>query len=383
MRIVYHSFHGRFSDNPRALHEALLGTDGLEHVWLAHEPHRAGFPDDVRTVDIETAEAVDALESADLVVSNTHVEVDWRKPAGTTYLQTWHGTPLKRIHYDVLWAPEGRLDRLDLDVAMWDVLVSPNAVSTPRLQRAFGFRGEVWETGYPRNDLLTAPEGCRRREEVRAALGLEPGTTAVLYAPTWRDDEWADRSRPRFPLGLDPAALADRLGPGHAVLVRSHGHMTGRLRVPEAAGVRDVSYHPDVRDLYLACDVLVTDYSSVMFDFAVTGKPMAFYAYDLDRFRDSVRGFYFDLEPVAPGPVVRTFEDLTDVLAEPDAVRRAYSGRYDRFRTTFCGLEDGHATARVLGRLAVLLPQLGDRLVAGDGPAAVCPAEDRVRRAAT
>ena len=165
MHVVYNSFNGRFSDNPRAIHERLRDRPGTEHTWLLDPAHAAAFPDDVRTVAIDSPGARAALESADLVVAGTHTEVEWTKSAGTTYLQTWHGTPLKRIHYDVLLVPPGRLDYLDLDVARWDVLLSPNPVSSPRLRKAFGFDGPVWETGYPRNDLLLSPgrrRGARR-----------------------------------------------------------------------------------------------------------------------------------------------------------------------------------------------------------------------------
>jgi CDP-glycerol glycerophosphotransferase len=113
MKVVYNSFHGRYSDNPRAIYEVLRDRPGLEHVWLADPAHEAAFPPHVEVADIETPEATKALESADLLVANTHTEVAWDKRPDTLYLQTWHGTPLKRIHRDVLWAPEGRLDRLD------------------------------------------------------------------------------------------------------------------------------------------------------------------------------------------------------------------------------------------------------------------------------
>src|SRR5438552_14139 len=127
MRIVYNSFHGRYSDSPRALYERLRGRPGLDHVWLADSAHLAAFPAET-IVDVNGPDARAALESADLVIASSHTELDWDKKPGATYLQTWHGTPLKRVHYDVLWAPPGRLDHLDLDIARWDLLLSPNAV---------------------------------------------------------------------------------------------------------------------------------------------------------------------------------------------------------------------------------------------------------------
>lgn len=353
VRIVYNSFHGRYSDNPRVLYERLAGRGSLEHVWLAHPDHADSFPSDVATAPIESADAAAALESADLVIANTHTEVEWDKPASTTYVQTWHGTPLKRIHRDVLWAPEGRLNRLDRDVARWDLLVSPNKVSTPRLRHGFRYDGEVLEVGYPRNDVLSAPDLHARSSRMREALGIDTGATVVLYAPTWRDDEAFREGKPTVPLALDLAALSAALGPDHVVLARLHPLMVGRSPIPSSPTVRDVSAYPDIRDLYLAADVLVTDYSSSMFDFAITGRPLVFLAYDLDHFRDSVRGFYFDFLPEAPGPLISTADELVaELLALPEAAR-CYGRRYAEFRATYCSLEDGRATDRLLAHLGL------------------------------
>jgi len=352
--VVYNSFNGRFSDNPRAVFERLRERPGFEHTWLVDPAHAAAFPADVRTVRIDRPDARHALEDADLVVAGTHTEVDWTKSPGTTYLQTWHGTPLKRIHYDVLLVPPGRLEYLDLDVARWDVLLSPNPASTPRLRKAFGFDGPVWETGYPRNDLLLGPRAAATRAAVRRGLGLDDDETAVLYAPTWRDDEKYDESVPEVPMHLHLGALARRLdeaGGRHRVLARLHNLMTDRSHAEEAPGVVDVSFYRDVSELYLAADVLVTDYSSVMFDFALTGRPIVYYAYDLDRFRDEIRGFYFDLLPQAPGPVTRTEDELVEALTHLDPA--PFADRYATFRATYGGLEDGHATDRVLERLGL------------------------------
>src|SRR4051812_32236171 len=203
MRIVWNSFHGRYSDNPRALFERLADRDGLEHVWLADPAHAAAFPPGAVTVDVDGPEATEALRVADLLIANTHTEVPWDKRDDTTYVQTWHGTPLKRIHRDVLWAPPGRLDRLDGDVARWDLLLSPNPVSTPRLRRAFGYDGEVLESGYPRNDLLSSADPEVAGAKVRAQLGISQDATVVLYTPTWRDDEAFAEGNPDVPLALD------------------------------------------------------------------------------------------------------------------------------------------------------------------------------------
>jgi CDP-glycerol glycerophosphotransferase len=355
MRVVYNSFEGQYSDSTRVLYEALSErAPGASHVWLLDPLHARAFPPDVETVRYGSADSIRALEAADLVIANTHTDLVWSKRPRTVYLQVWHGTPLKRIHWDVRWAPPGRLERLLRDTALWDYLVSPNRASTPFLRQAFRFEGEVLETGYPRNDLLLAPEREAVRARVRRELGIADGTTAVLYTPTWRDDVVFPEGGKAFSLGLDVGAIARQLGDDHCLLLRLHYMLAGRLvGVERHPAVRDVSHLPDVSGLYLAADVLVTDYSSTMFDFAVTGKPMLFYAYDLAEYEGRLRGFYFDFAARVPGPVVQTPEDLVAALRDLPAVRDRYATRYTRFRATFCHLEDGRATERVLERLAL------------------------------
>ena len=132
------------------------------------------------------------------------------------------------------------------------------------------------------------------------------------------------------------------------LLLRLHQMVSDRLDFPEGGPVRDVSAHPDIRYLYLAADVLVTDYSSTMFDFAVTGKPILNFTYDLDYFQNELRGFYFDLAEAAPGPLLSTSDEVLAAIAELGRQPWAPTDRYTRFRETFCSLEDGHATDRVL-----------------------------------
>jgi CDP-glycerol glycerophosphotransferase len=129
--------------------------------------------------------------------------------------------------------------------------------------------------------------------------------------------------------------------------------VTGRSATVSTPGVVDASYYPDVADLYTAADVLVTDYSSAMFDFAITGRPILFYVYDLERYQDSTRGFYFDLFTAPPGPVVRTPDELVAALASLPATAADHAGRYAEFQERYVALEDGHASERVLQRLGL------------------------------
>jgi CDP-glycerol glycerophosphotransferase len=130
-------------------------------------------------------------------------------------------------------------------------------------------------------------------------------------------------------------------------MVRLHPHVVDTA----PRGTLDVSTYPDIAELYLASDVLVTDYSSVMFDYANTRKPQLFFTYDLDHYRDTLRGFYFDFEAEAPGPLLRTSDELVEALRSLDAVTAAHKPAYDAFHDRFCALEDGHAAERVIDRV--------------------------------
>jgi CDP-glycerol glycerophosphotransferase len=348
MRIVYNSFSGRYSDSPRAIYETLVAREPhADHLWTCSPQHEHNFPADVDLVRFGGPECIKALETADVVISNDHVPLSWDKRPETVYLQTWHGTPLKRIHNDVLWAPEGRLAELDLDIARWDHLLSPNPVSTERLRRAFGFTGPIHETGYPRNDLLSSPDRDAVRQNVRDELNIPSGKTVVLYAPTWRDDLVFGEG-PGVRLALDLEEFGRRLGDDHVLLLRLHSLVVDRLELPAGVPVIDVSSYRDIRDLYAATDLLVTDYSSVMFDFAVTGRPILLFTYDLQDYRDRLRGFYFDLAAQAVGPLLHTSDDVLDAIADVGSIAATHRDAYAEFRSVFCPLDDGRATERVL-----------------------------------
>ena len=231
--------------------------------------------------------------------------------------------------------------QLRQDVGKWDALISPNPFSTEIFRRAFDYEGRILETGYPRNDLLLSPAAPELRKAARAALGVPDEARAVLYAPTWRDS-WS------FDLQLDIAALARRLGETHALLLRPHPHSTVEWEGQRGSSAIDVSAHRDIRELYLAADVLLTDYSSAMFDFAITHKPMLFFTYDLDEYRDVTRGFYLDFESEAPGPLLTTTDEVADALENLESVSAHYASSYAAFRDRFCALEDGAATQRVI-----------------------------------
>jgi CDP-glycerol glycerophosphotransferase len=309
-------------------------------------------PDGVSWVLAGSREYYDALARARYVVSNDVMPDHYVKRPGSRYLQTWRGTPLKRIGFDVehLEASSPRyLDELRADVAAWDQLVSPNRYSTEIFRHAFGYDGAVLETGYPRNDVFFAPNVEAIRAQVRASLGIAPDRRVILWAPTWRDDQRDDAGRYSLPLPFELSTWDRILSPDDLLLFRGHqllrGTSAGLLR--DLRSVRNVTLYPDIQDLFLAADVLITDYSSAMFDFANTGRPMVLYAWDLEAYRDRVRGFYIDFESEAPGPLVTDLDGLHDAISGASASTQ-WQQRYDRFVERYCALDDGKAAARVV-----------------------------------
>ena len=341
--VLFDSWRGTYSDNPRAISEALHEQrPDLRQVWVADEPV---VPPWAEPVAFGSRAYLSVLGRASYVVTNLSMPGYYRKRSGTAYLQTWHGTPLKKIAFDIggseLAGDRRFFDRLKRDVARWDALVSPNPFSTQIFRRAFRYEGRILETGYPRNDVLSSPAAPARREAIRNGLGLSDATRAILYAPTWRDER-------SFELRLDTAALGRQLGDGHALLLRTHPNAPVASSEELGAWTIDVSGEQDIRDLYLAADVLLTDYSSAMFDFAITRKPMLFFTYDLAEYRDVTRGFYFGFENEAPGPLLATTEEVGDAIADIDAVSAQHEQAYDAFRERYCALEDGAASERVV-----------------------------------
>jgi len=174
----------------------------------------------------------------------------------------------------------------------------------------------------------------------------------VLYAPTWRDNQFYASGRYRFDLRLDLERAWQLLGRDHVVLVRGHHHLTNDVQ----AGSRpdfalNVTTYPDIAELFLISDVLITDYSSVMFDFAATGRPMVFFTYDLALYRDHLRGFYFDFEAEAPGPLLTTSDEVLAAVRDAEAVKAGHEQAYRAFAAKYCALDDGKAAARICDRL--------------------------------
>src|SRR4051794_34564198 len=211
--VLFHSWWGKLADNPLAIAEELRRREApFRHVWVLDDPGAA--PPGSTEVRPGSLEYLQATGRARYIVSNNTLPAYFRKKRATTYLQTWHGTPLKRIGFDIARPAFADADRylsgLAREAASWDYLVSPNEFSSAIFRDAFRYEGEILETGYPRNDVLQPTDRDELRARVRGELGLGDGVCTVLYAPTWRDGA-------PFTTELDVAALAAALGERYAV----------------------------------------------------------------------------------------------------------------------------------------------------------------------
>ena len=353
--VLYDVFEGKsYSDSPRAVHQELVrrGSE-LEHLWVVRDD-RMIPPAGASAVVYQSPEWYEALARCRYIVGNTHLPSWIERREGQVIVQTWHGTPLKKIGFDFdndWFSDTAYLKALEREGRQWSLLISPNSFSTPILKRAFHYEGEILASGYPRNDVLLADDREKHAEQVRRTLGLPEGKKIVLYAPTWREDRVRHAGGHALDLRLDLAQARQVLGEDHVLLIRPHAHVVEPVTGAGDGFVWDVGSYPDIQDLYLIADVLVTDYSSVMFDYAITGRPILFFTYDLEHYRDALRGFYFDFEATAPGPLVSTSAELVEALRDIAPVIDRYAPAYAAFREAFCDLDDGAASARVVDRM--------------------------------
>jgi CDP-glycerol glycerophosphotransferase len=351
--VVFESHLGKqYSDSPRYIYEAAVaaGLDrlGLDPVW-SYARRTDGFPTDVRLVRRESWRYHLDLARAEFWVDNQGFPRVFSRRRETTYIQTWHGTPLKRMGFD-----SPALERASASVrrqhkAMmrrWSALLVPSEYFVETFVKSYGYDGELVRHGLPRNDLLVRGVDDDWVEAKKRELGLPTDRRLVLYCPTFRDR--ARRLETPYDLPLDLEQMRRALGDDVHLVLRTHYLDSYKLSARFAPFASDVSRHHDVTELMLLADVLVTDYSSVMFDFANTGKPMVFYTYDYEDYVRDERGTYIDLPDVAPGPVVLTNDELTAALTRVDDDVEGYRDRYAAFRERFCSYETGHAAEHVV-----------------------------------
>ncbi|MHA6760492.1 bifunctional glycosyltransferase/CDP-glycerol:glycerophosphate glycerophosphotransferase [Streptacidiphilus sp. PAMC 29251] len=340
--------------NPLAIHAKLRElVPGMRTVWVVKADRRADAPEGLTFVGPGSRAYREAVSRAKYFVNNVNFPDNVPKRPGTVHLQTHHGTPVKKMGLDLQDYPAASAD-MDFDkllrrVDRWDYSLTANRFTSLIWERVYPSGYETLEYGYPRNDVYYR-SSAEDVLKARAELGIPEGAVALLYAPTMRD--YRASYRPQ----LDLERLARTLGPGYVLLNRAHYYYDrAALPAPGAgAQVVDVSGHPSVERLALAADALITDYSSVMFDYANLDRPIIVLADDWEVYRQS-RGVYLDLlsgrPGQTPGVVARSEHELAELLQDgswrsPEAARLRAA-----FRERFCQFDDGNAAERVVRRV--------------------------------
>lgn len=358
--ILFISFHGRgYSDNPMALHQYISSHDKYRdyRCIYAIKNHKQ------KNLTIENAKIIEYfsipyffyLARSKYWIANCKLPKYVLKKDNQVYLQTWHGTPLKKLAHDII-VPEGTTfyrsemsveemrSTYDNDVSKYNYMISPSAFTTEVFQSAFAINKErLIETGYPRNDILS--NYCDNDiEMIKAKLNLPMDKKIILYAPTWRDNSYNLKGY-TFKLEVDFKKWQEELSDDYIVVFKPHYLIVNDFDLGE---VKDFVYYidpkEDISTLYLIADVLVTDYSSVFFDYAILKRPIYFYMYDLDSYRDELRGFYLDIYRDLPGPIVEDENQLVKLINNEEYDFK----RLEAFNRRFNNREDGNASKRVI-----------------------------------
>lgn len=342
------------TDSPRAIFEELHRRRPELRVLWAVADGGVRVPEGAEPVLVRSRAWYAALATAGLVVSNVETDRFFRTRSGQRLVQTFHGYPSKSMGLG-LWRSKNHSplrQQLQLDNTMrnWSVALTPTPEMDRHYREQYSYEGPILHHGYPRDDALVGEAAVEGRAAARARLGLADDDVAVLYAPTWRDDVATNFRAAPLVTHLDVGRLAAGLGPGHVVLLRGH-----RFHQPpgsdESARILDVSTYPEINDLILAADAAVLDYTSLRFDFALTGKPMVFLVPDLEEYAGASRGFLYPFTESAPGPLVATTEEVLGLLRDLDGLRAATAADLAAFNETFNTWHDGRAASRVVDAL--------------------------------
>lgn len=363
--IAFISFHGKgYSDNPRAIFEAMKKDPRFKDyrfIWFIKNHKK-------KNIQIEGAEVKEYfslpyfynMAKAKYWIINCKMPAYMHKKDDQLYLQTWHGTPLKRLGHDIHVKEDATFYRsgmsyeqmcqsYDIDVARYNWMISPNKFCTQVFPHAFGVdKDKLIETGYPRNDFLSnfTKEDV---EKIKEKYHIPKDKKIILYAPTWRDNSYVSAGY-TFKLKADFKKWKEKLGDEYAVVFKPHYLIINEFKNDKDLDgfLYSIDAAEEISQLYPISDILITDYSSVFFDYAILKRPIYFYMYDLEEYASDLRGFYLDIHKDLPGKIYKQEDDLLEAVKEGNFDIQ----KLENFNKTFNNKEDGHASQRVLDVLA-------------------------------
>lgn len=362
--IFFEAYNGRnYACSPKALYEYMIKNkkfNDYKFVWAFKNVNQHKILKNKNTIVVKTnsKEYFKYLSLSKYWIVNSLIDVSIKKKKNQIYLQCWHGTPLKKLRYDievkgaVLNTISEIRKRNDLDAIKFDYFISPSKFCTEKFISAFNLKklgkdNIIVEKGYPRNDYLFNYKK-EDIDKIKKLLKLPKGKKVILYAPTFRDNQHTSGVGYTYNLGINFDKMQKELSKDYIILFRTHYFVSNSFDFSKYDKfIYDVSKYDDINDLYVISDLLITDYSSVFFDFANLKKPMIFYMYDLDDYKNNLRDFYFDLN-ILPGPIVKQDDDLIKEIKNIDNYDELYLDKYIKFNKKFNYLDDGKSTERVV-----------------------------------
>lgn len=356
--ILFQSSNGRnYTGNPRYIYEKMV-EEGLDQqyecVWFLLNTS-IEIPGKCRKIRCNFFRFFLYLMRAGIWVFDSRQPEFYVKKKDIVFIETWHGTPLKKLALD--------MDKLNMagnqDInnyhekfkkacSDWDYLISQNRFSTDIFNSCFDFEGKpMLEIGYPRNDVLFEKNNQQDIDKLKVQLGLPMDKKIILYAPTWRDNEYSERGRYKFASKLDFDKAREELGDEYVFIVKYHYLVSDKIDwTPYKGFVYTFDETKDIAWLYLVSDMMITDYSSVMFDYSLLRRPMFFFAYDLEDYKNNLRGFYFDFMEEVPGPISMDTDQLINDIKTYDEDR--WKEKYSAYHKKFNEVDDGHASQKVI-----------------------------------
>lgn len=356
-QILYQVRDGKsITDSPYAIFLGLNAHEtfsNYQHIWVVDHPDTLVFYQEkfkvfqnVSFVIKESNEYLKALTESKFLINNATFPAYFTKKPQQIYINTWHGTPLKHMGFDVKNNLKGSQNTMKNFLAS-DYMISPNAHTTNIFKHAFKldglYSGEILEIGYPRIDLTINTTANEAREYLAEHLNLKKNPI-ILYCPTWRGKNVNDPENSLLNVFEEIKLLNQKLP--HQVLVKVHPFVYSKAKEMPELKPYLVPDFLDTNQLMPAVDLMITDYSSIFFDFLVTDKPIVFYVPDLDKYQNE-RGVYIDLCAL-PGPVADNIQDVITLVSNESYKDADVQGKYAKFKHNFVNYENGSVTERLI-----------------------------------
>lgn len=363
--ILFVSYHGKgYLCNPKYLHKYMISDEKYKHytfIWAVKK---------VNDVEISNAKIIKYngiryfyyLARSKYWIINCKMPKYILKKDKQIYIQTWHGTPLKRLANDIEIGKDAtfyrtKVSKLDMvksyneDAKKYNYFISPNSFSTEKFISSFNInRNIIIENGYPRNDFLTnLSDGSIVKLKKKYNIPLNK--KVILYAPTWRDNSFNSKGY-IFQLRIDFKLWKKELGEEYVVIFKPHYLIVNKYY---DKGLEDFLYvmdeNRDINELYAISDMLITDYSSVFFDYAILRRPIYFYMYDLEEYAENLRGFYLNINKDLPGDIIKDEMQLLNLIRNNEVYKLKNTKKIESFNLIYNSLQDGQCSKKIIEKI--------------------------------